>query len=172
VEVKIVDPETRQEVPTGEKGEVLVRSPYLFKGYWQNEEATNAVLQDGWLAMGDAGRLDEDGFLYIEGRYKDVIVYGGDNIYPDQVEEVVLAADGVLEATVVGMPDDVYGEVPYAFVVKQEASALTEEDVVNFCKERLAPYKVPTVVFVSSLPKNSVGKVLKNEVKKQALAHA
>ncbi|WP_374989184.1 class I adenylate-forming enzyme family protein [Priestia megaterium] len=172
VEVKIVDPDTRQEVPTGEKGEVLVRSPYLFKGYWQNEEATNGVLQDGWLAMGDAGRLDEDGFLYIEGRYKDVIVYGGDNIYPDQVEEVVLAADCVLEATVVGMPDDVYGEVPYAFVVKQEASALTEEDVVNFCKERLAPYKVPTVVFVSSLPKNSVGKVLKNEVKKQALAHA
>ncbi|MEH7590303.1 fatty acid--CoA ligase family protein, partial [Priestia megaterium] len=122
VEVKIVDPNTRQEVPPGEKGEVLVRSPYLFKGYWQNEEATNAVLQDGWLAMGDAGRLDEDGFLYIEGRYKDVIVYGGDNIYPDQVEEVVLAADGVLEATVVGMPDDVYGEVPYAFVVKQAAS--------------------------------------------------
>jgi len=165
VEVKIVDPDTRQEVPPGEKGEVLVRSPYLFKGYWQNEEATCTVLQDGWLAMGDAGRLDEDGFLYIEGRYKDVIVYGGDNIYPDQVEEVVLAKDGVLEATVVGMPDEVYGEVPYAFVVKQEASTLTEEDVVNFCKERLASYKVPTVVFVSSLPKNSVGKVFKKEVK-------
>lgn len=165
VEVKIVDPETREEVSTGEKGEVLVRSPYIFKGYWKNEKATNAVLQDGWLAMGDAGRLDEDGFLYIEGRYKDVIVYGGDNIYPDQVEEVVLAVDNVLEATVVGMPDDVYGEVPYAFVVKEQNSGLAEKEVVNFCRERLAPYKVPNVVFVSSLPKNSVGKVLKNEVK-------
>ncbi|TYR80476.1 acyl--CoA ligase [Priestia megaterium] len=169
VEVKVVHSDTREEVPTGQIGEIVVRSPYLFKGYWQNEAATNRVLKDGWLSMGDAGRIDEDGFIYIEGRYKDVIVYGGDNIYPDQVEEVILGIDGVLEAALVGMPNDVWGEVPYAYVVKRPSSALTADDVVMHCKEKLASYKIPTVVFVPSLPKNSVGKIMKNEVKKSNL---
>ncbi len=110
MEVKIVDPETRQEVPTGEKGGKYLygEATYLFKRLLAKRRSNKRCLTRWlWLAMGDAGRLDEGGFLYIEGRYKDVIVYGGDNIYPDQVEEVVLAAkDGVLEATVVGMPDE------------------------------------------------------------------
>ncbi|MDT2046874.1 MULTISPECIES: class I adenylate-forming enzyme family protein [Bacillaceae] len=172
VEVKVVNPETREAVATGEIGEVLVKSPYIFKGYWGNEAATQAVLHDGWLSMGDAGKLDEDGFLYIDGRYKDVIVYGGDNIYPDQVEDVILGIDDVLETALVGMPDTLYGEVPYAYTVVREECGITETEVKEYCKERLTAYKVPEIVFVPSLPKNSVGKIMKKKVKELALAHA
>lgn len=177
VEVKVVDPETREELPTGKIGEIMVRSPYIFKGYWKNEEATNNVLQDGWLAMGDAGRVDEDGFIYIEGRYKDVVVYGGDNIYPDQVEEVIREFDDVLEVALIGLPDQFWGEVPAAFVVKKQGSSLTEQQIVEHCKQKLAAYKVPSVTFKEDLSKNSVGKIVKRTIKEEAirerdLAHA
>ncbi|AQX54849.1 hypothetical protein BC359_11410 [Priestia flexa] len=149
-----------------------MKSPYIFKGDWGNEAATQAVLHDGWLSMGDAGKLDEEGFLYIDDRYKDVIVYGGDNIYPDQVEDVILSIDDVLETALVSMPDDLYGEVPYAYTVVREESSVTETEVKEYCKERLTAYKVPEIVFVPSLPKNSVGKIMKKKVKELALAHA
>lgn len=168
VSVKIVHPETREELPAGEVGEVAVKSPYVFEGYYQNPQATQKVLKDGWFYMGDSGRLDEDGFLYITGRYKDVIVYGGDNIYPDQVEEVIEQVPGVVETAVIGVPDEMYGEVPRAYVVKNENSPLSERDIVEFCKGRLAEYKIPDIVFAESLPKNRLGKIVKKDLRELA----
>lgn len=168
VSVKIVHPETREELPTGEVGEVAVKSPYVFEGYYQNPQATQKVLKDGWFYMGDSGRLDENGFLYITGRYKDVIVYGGDNIYPDQVEEVIEQVPGVVETAVIGVPDEMYGEVPRAYVVKNESSPLSERDIVEFCKGRLAEYKIPDIVFAESLPKNRLGKIVKKDLRELA----
>jgi acyl-CoA synthetase (AMP-forming)/AMP-acid ligase II len=165
VEVKIIDPESRQEVKTGEVGEIIIKSPYCFKGYWHNQEATDKVLRDGWFYMGDAGKVDQDGFLYIMGRFKDVIVYGGDNIYPDQVEEIIEQIDTVIEAAVVGVEDPVYGEKPRAYVVKDPHSSLTKEDILKYCRDRLASYKIPEVYFIDQLPKNQLGKVLKRELK-------
>ncbi|KKB75475.1 MULTISPECIES: class I adenylate-forming enzyme family protein [Bacillus] len=168
VSVKIVHPETREELPAGEVGEVAVKSPYVFEGYYQNPQATQKVLKDGWFYMGDSGRLDEDGFLYITGRYKDVIVYGGDNIYPDQVEEVIEQVPGVVETAVIGVPDEMYGEVPRAYVVKNENSPLSERDIIEFCKGRLAEYKIPDIVFAESLPKNRLGKIVKKDLRELA----
>lgn len=165
VELKIVHPETGEELSTNEVGEIHVRSPYMFKGYWNNEKATRKVVKDNWFNMGDAGMIDEEGFLHIMGRYKDVIVYGGDNIYPDQVEEVIHEINGVLEVAVVGVPDDFWGEIPKAYIVKDIQTLLTGEDIIQHCKEKLASYKIPEVIFVEDLPKNALGKVLKRELK-------
>ena len=110
--------ETGHELTTNEVGEIHVKSPYMFKGYWNNEKATRKVVKDNWFNMGDAGMIDDDGFLHIMGRYKDVIIRGGDNVYPDQVEDVIHEIQGVLEVAVVGVPDDFWGEVPTAYIVK------------------------------------------------------
>ncbi|MBO1581495.1 class I adenylate-forming enzyme family protein [Bacillus sp. XF8] len=169
VEIKIIDPDTGDELPEKEVGEILVRSPYMFKGYWNNEKATKKVLKDSWFYMGDAGMIDEDGFLYIMGRYKDVIVHGGDNVYPDQVEEVIHEIHGVLEVAVVGITDEFWGEIPRAYIVKDIKTTLTEEEVIQYCKQKLASYKIPQVMFVESLPKNALGKVLKRELKSGVL---
>ena len=158
VEVKIVHPETEETLPAGEIGEVVMRSPFYFLGYYHQPDATAKVLKDGWFHMGDAGYLDKDGFLFITGRYKDVILYGGDNIYPDQVEEVIEQIPGVIESAVIGVPDELYGEVPSAYIVKDESADFCEEDVVNYCQERLADYKVPSIHFISELPKTSLVK--------------
>ncbi|QRG66984.1 class I adenylate-forming enzyme family protein [Brevibacillus choshinensis] len=165
VQVKIVSPDTGEEVPTGQVGEVIVKSPYLFKGYLNNPDATAKVLIDGWYQMGDAGRLDENGFLYISGRYKEMILVGGDNVYPIEVEDVIDHIDDVLEVAVVGISHETLGEIPRAFVVKKEGSPLGEADIVRICREKLAEYKVPEVVFVSSLPVNGLGKVMKHLLK-------
>lgn len=127
------------------------------------------MLQNGWFKTGDSGYVDEDGFIFITGRYKDVIIYGGDNVYPDQVEEVIQQIPGILETAVVGIPDPLYGEKPRAFIVKNGAQRLTEEDVIAFCQERLSAYKIPEVEFVNELPKNNLGKVKKDVLRKQAV---
>jgi acyl-CoA synthetase (AMP-forming)/AMP-acid ligase II len=165
VQVKIVHPDTGEDVPAGNVGEVKVKSPYLFKGYLNNPEATATVLIDGWYHMGDAGMLDPDGFLYISGRYKEMILVGGDNVYPVEVEDIIDHIHDVLEVAVVGIAHETLGEVPRAFVVKKERSLLTEADIVNACREKLAEYKIPEVVFVSSLPVNGLGKVMKHLLK-------
>ncbi|WP_426950133.1 class I adenylate-forming enzyme family protein [Bacillus mycoides] len=165
VELKIVHPETGDELTTNEVGEIHVKSPYMFKGYWNNEEATKKVVKDNWFNMGDAGMIDDDGFLHIMGRYKDVIVRGGDNVYPDQVEDVIHEINGVLEVAVVGIPNDFWGEVPTAYIVKDIQTSLTEEEIIQHCKEKLASYKIPEVVFMDELPKNALGKVLKRELR-------
>ncbi|MCQ6568360.1 class I adenylate-forming enzyme family protein [Bacillus mycoides] len=165
VELKIVHPETGDELTTNKVGEIHVKSPYMFKGYWNNEEATKKVVKDNWFNMGDAGMIDDDGFLHIMGRYKDVIVRGGDNVYPDQVEDVIHEINGVLEVAVVGIPNDFWGEVPTAYIVKDIQTSLTEEEIIQHCKEKLASYKIPEVVFMDELPKNALGKVLKRELR-------
>ncbi|RAL24188.1 class I adenylate-forming enzyme family protein [Thermoflavimicrobium daqui] len=168
VQVKIVSPDSGKEVGTGEIGEILVKSPYMFEGYWNNPTATEKILKNGWLHMGDSGKIDEEGFLYVLGRYKDVIVYGGDNIYPDQVEEVIEQIEGILEAAVIGVPDPIFGEKPRAYVVKDKTSTVTEEEIKKYCRERLASYKVPEICLVDTLPKNYLGKVLKRVLKDEA----
>ncbi|MFJ6206494.1 class I adenylate-forming enzyme family protein [Bacillus pumilus] len=165
VDVKIVHPETEETLPAGEIGEVVMRSPFYFLGYYHQPDATEKVLKDGWFHMGDAGYLDEDGFLFITGRYKDVILYGGDNIYPDQVEEVIDQIPGVIESAVIGVPDELYGEVPSAYIVKDDSVDFCEEDVVNYCQERLADYKVPSIHFTQELPKNKLGKIMKKDLR-------
>lgn len=165
VQVKIAHPSTGEELPAGEVGEVLIKSPYLFKGYLHNPEATAKVLIDGWYHMGDAGRLDPEGFLYISGRYKEMILVGGDNVYPIEVEDVIDHIPDVMEVAVVGVAHEKLGEVPRAYVVKKEGSPLTEADIVSVCRERLAEYKIPEVVFVPSLPVNGLGKVMKHLLK-------
>ncbi len=123
----------------------------MFKGYWNNEMATKKVVKDNWFNMGDAGMIDDDGFLHIMGRYKDVIVRGGDNVYPHQVEDVIHEINGVLEVAVVGVPNDFWGEVPTAYIVKDIQTSLTEEEIMQHCKEKLASYKIPEVVFMGRL---------------------
>ncbi len=113
--------------------------------------------------------MDEDGFIFITGRYKDVIIYGGDNIYPDQIEEVIQQVPGILETAVVGIPDPLYGEKPKAFIVTNGREDLTEEEVTRFLQERLAAFKIPDIEFVSELPKNNLGKVRKDVLRKQAV---
>ncbi|WP_353738318.1 class I adenylate-forming enzyme family protein [Peribacillus asahii] len=138
------------------------------KGYLKDEEATRNVIKNGWLYSGDLGRFDEDGLLYIVDRKKDLVIRGGENVYPVEVEEVLYEIPEILEAAVVGVPHEVYGEVPKAFVVLKEGQLLTEEDVIAFCKKKLAKYKLPAEVdFIDTLPRNASGKVLKHTLRKE-----
>ncbi|MEP9361564.1 long-chain-fatty-acid--CoA ligase [Nocardioides sp. CN2-186] len=164
-QVRIVD-EDDQELPWGSTGEVVVRGPQLMSGYWQQEEATAAALRGGWMHTGDVGHLDRDGYLFVSDRVKDMIISGGENIYPRQIEEVLFELDGVADAAVVGVPSSQWGERPLAVVVRAPGSDLTESAVIDFCRERLASYKCPSAVaFVDALPRNTVGKVLKRELR-------
>ncbi|NME98283.1 long-chain-fatty-acid--CoA ligase [Aneurinibacillus aneurinilyticus] len=160
-EVRIVD-EEGNEVSPGQVGEISIKGNHVMKGYLKNPEATALAIRDGWLLSGDLGKFDEEGFLYIVDRKKDMIIRGGENIYPIEVEEVLYEMLEVLEAAVVGTPHEVYGEIPKACVVVKQGYSLTEEQVLEFCRERLAKYKMPALVeFVDVLPRNASGKVLK-----------
>ncbi|MBI2467155.1 MAG: AMP-binding protein, partial [Candidatus Rokubacteria bacterium] len=165
VEVGIFDDADRQ-VPVGEAGEVCVRGPNVMLGYYRMPEETAAALRNGWLHTGDIGRLDQDGFLYIVERKKDLIIRGGLNIYPREVEEVLYAHPKIAEGAVVGMPDPLMGEDVLAFVVLRPGERATAEEIIAFCQERLAKFKCPKQVrFVDSLPKSPVGKVLRKELR-------
>jgi long-chain acyl-CoA synthetase len=165
VEVKVADEEGRA-LPAGEAGEVLVRGAPVMAGYWRNAEASAAALRDGWLWTGDVGVLDEEGFLTLKDRSKDVIISGGTNIYPREVEEALLTHPSVRETSVVGRPDAEWGETVVAFVVKDPAGALAEADLDRHCLDRIARFKRPKAyVFVDALPKNNYGKVLKTELR-------
>ena len=165
-EAMIVSEETRQPVPVGEVGELAVRGPQVMQGYWNMEEETRRVLQDGWLFTGDMAKMDEDGYFYVVDRKKDMIISGGFNIYPREVEEVLFKHPKVLEAAVVGAPDPYRGEVVKAFVVLKENQRATEEEIIEFCRQELARYKVPkAVVFKRELPKTLIGKVLRRALK-------
>ena len=168
VEVRIVDDDDRP-LPTGEVGEVCVRGDNVMVGYYRMPEETAGVLRGGWLHTGDMGRLDAEGFLYIVERKKDLIIRGGFNIYPREVEDVLYAHPAVAEAAVVGRPDPVMGEAVTAFVVLRPGAEATAEGLIGFCQERLARFKCPTEVrFVPSLPKSPVGKVLRKALRSQA----
>jgi len=161
-ECRIVDPETGEDVPVGEVGELLVRGPQVMKGYWNLPEATAEALRDGWLHTGDMARMDEEGYFYIVDRKKDMIIAGGFNIYPREVEEVLYLHRGIKEAAVVGVPDPYRGETVKAFIVPREGVTLDPEEIKQFCREHLAAYKIPRLIeFREELPKSLVGKVLR-----------
>ena len=162
-DARIVDAETGQrELPVGEIGELVVRGPQVMRGYWRREEETSQVLRDGWLYTGDMGRRDADGYFYIEDRKKDMIKSGGENVYPREVEEVLLRHPMVKDAVVVGIPQDLRGELIKAYVVLKEGETATAADLLEHCRKELAKFKVPKrVEFRSELPKTIVGKVLR-----------
>ncbi len=155
-----------EDVAAGEVGEVHVRSPYLFNGYWNRPEDTARVLRDGWLATGDLGRHDEEGYLYLVDRRDDKIVSGGVNIYPREVEEALARHPAVLEVAVFGVPDDYWGEAVHAVVAKRPGAEVDAPDLIRFAEGRLARYKLPKAVeFAPALPRNAAGKVLRRELR-------
>lgn len=164
-QVDVVD-EFGYPLPVGQVGEIVVKGPQVMKGYLKNEAETQRAIKNGWLYSGDLGRFDEDGLLYIVDRKKDMILRGGENVYPVEIEEVLYEIPEILEAAVVGVPHEIYGEVPKAFIVLKEGKSLTEEDVYSHCKKKLAKYKWPAeITFLSTLPRNASGKVLKHTLR-------
>ncbi len=170
-EARIVHPDTGEEVPPGEVGELVIRGPQVMRGYWNRPDATAEALRDGWLHTGDIARMDEDGYFYIVDRKKDMIIAGGYNIYPREVEEVLFLHRGVKEAVVVGIPDEYRGETVKAYIVPKEGYTLDEEEIIQFCRQHLAAYKVPRQVeFREELPKSLVGKVLRRALREEEMA--
>ncbi|PGY08437.1 class I adenylate-forming enzyme family protein [Bacillus sp. AFS031507] len=168
VELKIVD-ENGKEVQAGEVGELIVRGDSVTPGYYQNSEETSRVLKDSWLFTGDMARIDDDGYVYIVDRKKDLIIRGGFNVYPRDVEEILNAHEQVFEAAVVGVPDERMGEEMVACVVKKTGAQVTVEELIHYCQEHLAKNKTPRrIVFLEALPRNGVGKILKTHLRKQA----
>jgi acyl-CoA synthetase (AMP-forming)/AMP-acid ligase II len=164
-EVRIVD-ELDGPVPAGVHGEIVVRGPKVCKGYWGDEEATALAFRGGWFHTGDVGYLDEDGYLYVVDRLKDVIISGGENIASLEVERVIYDHEDVVEAAVVGSPDPRWNEVPVAYVVVRSGAARDAEALARFCADRLAKFKTPKAFrFVDELPRNPSGKVLKRELR-------
>jgi acyl-CoA synthetase (AMP-forming)/AMP-acid ligase II len=161
---------TGNPVPRGEEGEIAVRSTKSMVGYWHNPEATTATFRDGWLLTGDIGRQDEDGFLYLVDRKKDMLISGGLNVYPSEIEAVLSSHEDVREASVIGVADDRWGESPVAFVVARERRAGDVEELLDelrrLCRDRLAGYKQPRQIeVVTDMPRNETGKVLKNALR-------
>ncbi len=166
--VRIVD-DDGNPVPVGESGELVVKGPQVMSGYWQRPAETDAALRDGWLRTGDIARMDEDGYFYIVDRKKDMVLVSGFNVYPAEVEEAIVKHPGVLTAGVIGVPDDATGEAVRAYVVKNDA-ALTAEALREHCRKYLAAYKVPKqIVFRDALPETPVGKVLRKDLRAEAL---
>ena len=167
VELRIVDQDDRP-LPQGQAGKVLAKGPAIMTGYWKAPEATQRVIRDGWLDTGDMGYLDEEGYLFLAGRDKDIIIRGGENISPKEVENVLDAHPKVAESAVIGLADLEWGETVRAVVVLKKGMQATEDELIEYCRQRLASYKKPTsVVFVEALPRNPVGKVMKRILREQ-----
>ena len=166
-QVRIVDAESKKDMPVGEVGEIWMKSPLVMKGYWNMPEATaEAIVDGGWFRSGDAGYLDADGYLYIHDRVKDMIVSGGENVYPAEVENVLMAHPAIADVAVIGVPDEKWGETPKAIVVRKAGVEVTEQDIISFCKERMAKFKCPTSVdWIDVLPRNPSGKILKKDLR-------
>ncbi|WP_025777538.1 class I adenylate-forming enzyme family protein [Brevibacterium sp. VCM10] len=164
-EVGIKDPDGNL-LPAGEAGEVVIASRTIMRGYLGRPDATAEVLRDGWLHTGDVGFLDDDGYLTLVDRIKDLIIRGGENIYPKEIEDALLGHDQVVEAAVVGDPDEKYGELVVAHITLREGATTTESELLSFLEPRLARYKLPTTIHIrDGLPKNSVGKIVKGELR-------
>jgi long-chain acyl-CoA synthetase len=165
VEVQVVDGDDRP-LPAGEPGEIVCRGDTVMAGYWQNPQASEATLKGGWLHTGDIGAFDAHGYLTLTGRSKDVIISGGANVYPREVEEVLMRAAGVAQASVIGRPDPSWGEIVVAYVVAEPGQQPTPQALDRFCLDHLARFKRPKAYrFVADLPKNAYGKVLKTELR-------
>ena len=166
VEVALRDADTGAFLEGAATGELLVRGPNVFAGYWRNDEATAAAVTDSWLSTGDVAERDEEGFYRIAGRIKDMVISGGENVYPAEIEDVLHAHPDVVEAAVVGVPDERWGEACAAFVVLRQGSAVTGDTLREHCRARLARFKVPkTFTVVGALPRSSMGKVLKDDLR-------
>jgi long-chain acyl-CoA synthetase len=176
-DIKIVDPDTgSQELPVGEIGEIIIKGPQVMKGYWNLPTETKNALrvgpdgQAGWFYSGDIGYMDEEGYFHISDRKKDIIIAGGYNIYPADVEAVLFEHPKIREAAVIGVPDEYRGESVKAYVVLKEGEAATAEEIIEFCRERMAAYRVPrTVEFRDDLPKSMIGKVIRRELREEEL---
>ncbi|HLI25042.1 MAG TPA: AMP-binding protein, partial [Acidimicrobiales bacterium] len=166
-EVRVVDPATGDDVVAGQVGEIWIRSPMVMKGYWHMPEASEAAIgPGGWLRSGDAGYFDPDGYLYIHDRIKDMIISGGENVYPAEVENVLMSHPAVADAAVIGVPDERWGETPKAVVVKAPGAEVTVAELIEHCRRHLAGFKCPTSVdWVGQLPRNPSGKVLKKDLR-------
>lgn len=165
VEVEIFDDEDNA-LPAGEIGQIVTRSDLVMKGYWRNPDATAETIVKGWLHTGDMGYLDQSGYLYIMDRSKDMIISGGENIYPREIEEVLIQHPAVGEVAVIGIPDSKWGEAVKAVVALRQGQSATEKELIGFCKDHIAGYKKPkSVDFVEALPKNNYGKILKRELR-------
>jgi len=159
--------EAGNDCKVGESGEVLVRGPHVMLGYWNRPDATAETIVDGWLHTGDVAVVDADGYIFIQDRIKDMIISGGENVYPAEVENVLMAHVGIAEAAVIGQPSDKWGESPFAIVVRKD-EFLREQDVIDFCRGRLAGYKQPRgVAFVAEIPRNPSGKILKRVLRER-----
>jgi len=167
VELRIVNPETGEDRAHHEVGEIWIRSPQNMLGYWNKpDETAKTVDADGWLRTGDAGYLDEDGFVFLHDRIKDMIVSGGENIYPAEVENVLMSHPDVADVAVIGVPDERWGETVKAVVVPVGGAAIDADTLISWCRERLAHFKCPRSVDVTdALPRNPSGKILKRELR-------
>ena len=167
VEIRIVDPETMAPLQADEVGEICIRSTQVMKGYWNlPEDTAKAITQDGWFRSGDAGYLDAAGYLYIHDRVKDMIVSGGENVYPAEVENVLMAHVAVSDVAVIGVPHEKWGETPKAMVVRVVGAQVTADDLIEHCRSHLARYKCPTSIeWLDTLPRNPSGKVLKKDLR-------
>lgn len=166
-QMRLVDP-AGQDVPVDAIGELTIAGPHVCTGYWQNPTATEAVIRDGWFHTGDMARMDEDGFFYIMGRFKDMIISGGENVYAAEVEAIFREQPAVAEAALIGKPDEKWGEVGLMVVVLQKGATATAEDLLAFCEEHLARYKIPKEIhFVDALPYSPYGKVMKSKLVEQ-----
>ncbi|HEX77741.1 MAG TPA: long-chain-fatty-acid--CoA ligase [Dehalococcoidia bacterium] len=169
VEVRIADPDTGAVLPAGEVGEIQAKGPRVMGGYWKDPERTaQALTPDGWLRTGDMGYMDEEGYIYLAGRGDDLIIRGGENISPEEVENVLYSHPAVEEAAVIGIPDPEWGQEPRAIVVLKPGMSATPEELMEFCREKLSSFKRPrSVIFTDALPRNPMGKVLKRVLREQ-----
>ncbi len=169
-DIKLIDPDTGVEVPTGERGEIVMRSPLVMKGYWNDPEETAKVLRDGWLYTGDIAYQDNEGYIFIVDRSKDIIISGGFNIYPRDIDEVIIKHPKVKDVITAGIPDDYRGEKVKSYVQLVEGQTITEAELIAYCKEHLAAYKVPREIeFRATLPRTAVGKALRRILRDEEL---
>jgi acyl-CoA synthetase (AMP-forming)/AMP-acid ligase II len=162
--VAIVD-EEGNELPAGDSGEIIVSGPILMSGYWGKPELTAETIRDGWLHTGDIGTRDEEGFFYILDRARNMFVSGGENVYPAEIEAVLMENPKIQEAAVVGVPDGTWGEVGKAFIVVKEGEVMSPEEVLQWCGGKLAGYKIPKhIQFAPQLPENAAGKIMRDKL--------
>ena len=169
VDLKIVDAETRAELPAHEVGEIAIRAPHVMEGYSKQPDKTAEVLdEDGWYYSGDGGYVDEEGYVYIQDRIKDMVVSGGENVYPAEVENALMSHPDIADVAVIGLPDEKYGEAVVAVYVPVMGARIDDGDIVEFCRSRIAGYKIPRrYECVEQLPRNPSGKILKRDLREQ-----
>jgi fatty-acyl-CoA synthase len=164
-DIRVVDADNRA-LPAGDVGEIQIRAPNVMKGYWNKADASAKALEGGWFRTGDAGYFDKDGYLYIHDRVKDMIVSGGENIYPAEVENAIFGHPAVADVAVIGVPDEKWGEAVKAIIVRKPGVAADASDIIAYARDRIAGYKLPkSVDFVDALPRNPTGKILRRELR-------